>query len=174
MPTGSDPGPSTRARRERPDVVAGQSLADGQCRASDRRALQVFAQARAAASTGVQRAGERGVLDGDPARSQRTHHGARPRILSSDGVYAHAVRKRWFSRRAFLLHVEFFVLASMCLVAGWWQVTRALTGNGLSWVYSAEWPGFALLAIFAWWHLIHEDPEAYRARKQRPAEWDDD
>ena len=53
-------------------------------------------------------------------------------------------------------------------------MTRALTGNGLSWVYSAEWPGFALLAILAWWHLIHEDPEEYRARKQRPAEWDDD
>jgi hypothetical protein len=31
-----------------------------------------------------------------------------------------------------------------------------------------------VLAIFAWWHLIHEDPEAYRARKQRPPEWDDD
>ena len=43
--------------------------------------------------------------------------------------------------------IEFFLLASACLVAGWWQVTRALTGNGLSWVYSAEWPGFAVLAI---------------------------
>jgi len=52
-------------------------------------------------------------------------------------------------------------------------VTRALTGNGLSWVYSAEWPGFAILALLGWWHLIHEDPEAYRARKQRPAEWDE-
>jgi len=83
------------------------------------------------------------------------------------------VRKRWFSRRAFLLHFEFFSLASACLVAGWWQVTRALGGNGLSWVYSAEWPGFAILAILAWWHLIHEDPEAYRARKQRPPEWDE-
>ncbi len=52
-------------------------------------------------------------------------------------------------------------------------MTRALGGNGLSWVYSAEWPGFAILAILAWWHLIHEDPEAYRARKQRPPEWDE-
>jgi hypothetical protein len=115
-----------------------------------------------------------GVLDGDPARSQTATHVPRPSNWASDGVYAHAVRKRWFSRRAFLLHVEFLVLASACLVAGWWQVTRALTGNGLSWVYSAEWPGFALLAILAWWHLIHEDPEAYRARKQRPAERNDD
>ncbi len=88
--------------------------------------------------------------------------------------YALGVRKRWFSRRAIQLHIEFFLLAAGCLVAGWWQVTRALTGNSLSWVYSAEWPGFAVLAVLAWWHLVHEDPEAYRARKQRPPEWDED
>jgi hypothetical protein len=133
----------------------------------------VFALVWSEAFTGVHRRA-RGVLEGDPHRSQTAAHVPRPRNWSSDGVYAHAVRKRWFSRRAFLLHIEFFLLASACLVAGWWQVTRALTGNGLSWVYSAEWPGFAVLAILAWWHLIHEDPEAYRARKQRPPEWDDD
>jgi NADH:ubiquinone oxidoreductase subunit K len=32
-------------------------------------------------------------------------------------------------------------------------------------VYSVEWPLFALLAIWGWWHLIHEDPEAYRQRR---------
>ncbi len=82
------------------------------------------------------------------------------------------VRQRWFSRRAVLLHCEFWLIALACLAAGWWQVTRALGGNGLSWFYSAEWPAFAVLAIAGWWHLVHEDPEAYRARKQRPAEWD--
>jgi len=82
------------------------------------------------------------------------------------------VRKRWFSRRALFLHLEFLLLTAGCLAAGWWQVTRALSGNGLSWFYSAEWPGFALIAIYGWWHLIHEDPEALRARKQRPPEWD--
>jgi hypothetical protein len=78
-----------------------------------------------------------------------------------------AVRKRWFSRRALLLHLEFAVLVCGCLAAGWWQATRALGGNGLSWFYTFEWPAFALVAIAAWWHLIHESPEAYRARKQR-------
>jgi hypothetical protein len=87
-------------------------------------------------------------------------------------VYSGTVRKRWFSRRAVFLHIEFSLLASGCLVAGWWQVTRALSGNGLSWFYSAEWPGFALIAVYGWWHLIHEDPEALKARKQRPPEWD--
>ena len=93
--------------------------------------------------------------------------------IKSARAYAVVVRKRWFSRRAMLLHFEFWLPAFACLIAGWWQMTRALAGNGLSWLYSVEWPAFALLAIAGWWHLIHEDPEEYRARKQRPPEWDD-
>jgi len=82
------------------------------------------------------------------------------------------VRKRWFSRRALLLHVEVALIAPACLAAGWWQATRALAGNGLSWFYSVEWPAFAVLAVAGWWHLIHEDPEAYRARKRGSPDWD--
>jgi integral membrane protein len=78
------------------------------------------------------------------------------------------LRKRWLSRRALLLHLEVAVVAPGCAVAGWWQATRALAGNALSWVYSVEWPVFSLLAIAGWWYLVHEDPEVYRARKQRP------
>jgi len=76
-------------------------------------------------------------------------------------------RQRWFSRRALLLHLEVAIVAPGCVVAGWWQATSALAGNELSWVYTVEWPVFALLAVAGWWYLIHEDPEAYRARKQK-------
>ncbi len=82
------------------------------------------------------------------------------------------VRKRWLSPRALLLHLAVACIAPGCLVAAWWQATRALSGNGLSWFYSIEWPVFAVLAVLGWWNLIHEDPEVYRARKQRPPEWD--
>jgi integral membrane protein len=75
------------------------------------------------------------------------------------------VRQRWFSGRALLLHLEVIVVAPGCVAAGWWQATRALAGNGLSWLYSVEWPIFAILAIGGWWRLIHEDPADYRARK---------
>jgi phage shock protein PspC (stress-responsive transcriptional regulator) len=78
-----------------------------------------------------------------------------------------STRRRWFSRRALLLHLEVVVVAPACAVAGWWQATRALAGNELSWVYSVEWPIFALLAIWGWWHLLHEDPEAYKLRRAR-------
>jgi len=68
------------------------------------------------------------------------------------------------------LHLEVAVVAPGCAAAGWWQATRALSGNGLSWVYSVEWPAFALIAIAGWWHLIHEDPESYKARKARASD----
>ncbi len=77
------------------------------------------------------------------------------------------MRKRWFSRRSLLLHLEFGLVVVGCLAAGWWQATRALGGNGLSWFYSVEWPAFAVIAIAAWWHLIHEDPEVRESRKRR-------
>jgi integral membrane protein len=83
---------------------------------------------------------------------------------------ARRVRQRWLSRRALLLHLEVVIVAPGCALAGWWQATRALAGNSLSWVYSVEWPVFALLAIAGWWHLVHEDPERYRARTQRSAD----
>ena len=91
-------------------------------------------------------------VEGRPHRSLRSH--------------VASVRRRWLSRRALLLHLTVAVLAPGCGVAGWWQATRALAGNGLSWVYSVEWPIFALIAIAAWWQLIHEDPQAYEARKR--------
>ena len=50
-------------------------------------------------------------------------------------------------------------MAAGCAAATWWQAGRALSGNGLSWFYTFEWPVFAGIAIAGWWHLIHEDPE---------------
>ena len=41
---------------------------------------------------------------------------------------------------------------------------QALHGNSLSWAYTVEWPGFAVVAVLAWWHLIHEDPASRSAR----------
>jgi Na+/pantothenate symporter len=90
-----------------------------------------------------------------------------------------SVMHRWLSRRAFLLHVEVLVIAVACGAATWWQASRALGGNGLSWFYTFEWPVLAGIAVAAWWHLIHEDPEERAARRrerakdpaERTAEW---
>lgn len=91
------------------------------------------------------------------------------------------VRRRWFSPRAVLLHLELLIIATGCGIATWWQMGRALGGNGLSWFYTFEWPAFVGIAVAAWWHLIHEDPVARAARlrerevevepAERQAEW---
>ena len=77
------------------------------------------------------------------------------------------MRARWLSRRSLGLHVAVLLWFPGCLLAGWWQVTRALDGNGLSYLYSVEWPAFALLGVWAWWVLVHADPERAGARGQR-------
>ena len=57
-----------------------------------------------------------------------------------------------------LLHFLLVTVAPGCLVAGWWQVHRALSGNLLSYFYSVEWPIFSVLAVVAWWQLVHDQP----------------
>lgn len=68
------------------------------------------------------------------------------------------VRTDWWSRRAIGLHVALGLTVPACALACWWQTSRALSGNTLSWVYSFEWPFFAGYAVYMWWRLIHEDP----------------
>lgn len=81
------------------------------------------------------------------------------------------VHQRWLSRRAIILHSEFAFLVAGCGAATWWQATRALGGHFLSWFYTFEWPILGLIALAGWWHLIHEDPEKYRARKAGLDDW---
>ena len=77
-----------------------------------------------------------------------------------------AVRQRWLSRQAVLLHVALLVWFPGCLLAFWWQVHRAFGGNTLSYLYSIEWPAFALVGVWAWWGLVHTDPEQVGRRAQ--------
>lgn len=72
-----------------------------------------------------------------PDRSPRT-----------DGRWSYALR----------LHLPFLVAASGCLFAGWFELTRALAGRQVAWVYAFEWPLFAILGTYIWWRLWHESP----------------
>jgi hypothetical protein len=81
-------------------------------------------------------------------------------------------RTRWFSRRSLLLHLAVVVWVPGCGVAAWWQVTIAMSGNELGWLYAVEWPVFAVLGVLGWWQLVHDDPETIADRKlgrRRPA-----
>ena len=63
---------------------------------------------------------------------------------------------RWLSWRALRLHAALLVVVPGCLAAGWFELTRALAGNELSWVYVFEWPFFAAFAARMWWRLLGE------------------
>lgn len=71
--------------------------------------------------------------------------------------------------RSLLLHLAFIAIASGCLIAGWWQVHRAMAGNGLSYLYSIEWPALAVVAGIGWWQMFHDTPEDIAARKAHHA-----
>jgi len=75
-------------------------------------------------------------------------------------------QQRWFSRRAFGLHTAIVLWVPGCLFAFWWQVTRAFDGNGLSYLYSVEWPAFAVVGVWGWWLLLHTDPDTVGRRAQ--------
>lgn len=65
-----------------------------------------------------------------------------------------------------MLHAAFLSIAAGCLMAGWWQVHRALQGNTLSYLYSVEWPAFIVVAGIGWWQMVHDTPEDIAARRR--------
>lgn len=79
------------------------------------------------------------------------------------------MRERWLSRRALGMHLALAILVPGCLAAGWWQVTVALSGNSLGWLYSVEWPFFAGFGVWVWWNLIHDNTDVVGARALRGA-----
>ncbi len=68
-------------------------------------------------------------------------------------------RQRWLGRRALRLHLALVIAVPGCLAAGGFELSRALSGNALSWVYVFEWPFFAGFACYLWWRLLHEDEQ---------------
>jgi len=71
----------------------------------------------------------------------------------------------WTSKRAISLHVALGIFVPGCVALTWWQASRALGGNTLSWVYTFEWPFFGAYAVFMWWKLVHDEPVG-RARDE--------
>lgn len=51
----------------------------------------------------------------------------------------------WIAR-----HVVAVVLVAGFLGLGWWQYTRAASGNTISWGYALQWPAFAAFVVFVW------------------------
>jgi hypothetical protein len=69
------------------------------------------------------------------------------------------VRSTWLSSRAVLLHITTILLVATMAGLTWWQASRALSGNTLSFVYAFEWPLLAGVVVYMWWDLLHERPD---------------
>jgi hypothetical protein len=80
------------------------------------------------------------------------------------------VRERWLSRRALFLHLGCLLFVPFCVAATWWQITRAEDGNGLSYLYTFEWPVFAIVGVYFWWQFLHTDYETVGLRGMRNQE----
>ena len=71
-----------------------------------------------------------------------------------------APQTRCLTGKALRLHATVIVVASGCLAAGGFELSRALSGHGFSWVYVFEWPFFAGFSVVIWWRLLHQDDPA--------------
>jgi hypothetical protein len=63
----------------------------------------------------------------------------------------------WWSPTACRLHLTLAIAFPGCLAAGWFELTRALGGREIAWVYAGEWPLYGLCGIYIWWRLLHAD-----------------
>jgi hypothetical protein len=63
----------------------------------------------------------------------------------------------WFAGAALRLHAAMVTGVTLAGTATWLEWTRARAGHPVAWVYTFEWPLFALLGIFLWWRLLHPD-----------------
>lgn len=59
-----------------------------------------------------------------------------------------------FSLGALRFHVPLLIGVTVCVYAGWFELSRARAGHTVAWVYAFEWPGFAVVGIYIWWRMI--------------------
>lgn len=63
------------------------------------------------------------------------------------------------------------VWVALCGLAAWWQVGRAIEGNGLSFMYAIEWPAFAVLGVLGWYAMLNmEKATAHEEQARREYE----
>jgi len=75
-----------------------------------------------------------------------------PASADSGPVWRFLITPRWVG-----WHVLMVVACWGMLWLGDWQLHRALSGNGLSWAYTFEWPLFAGFAVVFWAKTIRDE-----------------
>jgi len=83
--------------------------------------------------------------------------------VRSGPVWHFLVKPRWIGWHLFMV-ASFWGM----LWLGDWQFHRALTGNGLSWAYTFEWPLFAVFAVVFWAKTIRDEFRIRRGEMPDP------
>jgi hypothetical protein len=81
----------------------------------------------------------------------------------AEPVWRFLLRPRWLGWHL-LMVVSFFGMFWL----GDWQLRRALSGNGLSWAYTFEWPLFAVFAVVFWAKTIRDEFRIRRGEMPDP------
>ena len=61
------------------------------------------------------------------------------------------------SSHSLRIHLGLFVAEAICLSAFVLEMSRALSGNTLSWAYVVEWPVLGAYAVYMWRRLLTEE-----------------
>ena len=61
------------------------------------------------------------------------------------------------TKNAFRIHFGLFLAEVICIPAFFFELSRALDGNTLSWAYVVEWPFLALYAVYMWRKMLREE-----------------
>jgi hypothetical protein len=77
-------------------------------------------------------------------------------------------RIRWLSGPALRLHAALAGGLALSGGATWLEWTRARDGHAIAWVYTFEWPLFAVLGTYLWWRLLRADGRPERGPDRRP------
>ncbi len=59
-----------------------------------------------------------------------------------------------FSLSALRFHVPLLIGIALCTFAGLFELSRARAGHTIAWVYTFEWPAFAVVGTYIWWQMI--------------------
>lgn len=63
------------------------------------------------------------------------------------------------SKDRFRIHLGLVLAELICIPAFIFELSRALSGNELSWAYVFEWPVLGLYAIYMWRKMLHDERE---------------
>ena len=55
------------------------------------------------------------------------------------------------------IHFGLFLAELICIPAFFFEISRALAGNHLSWAYVFEWPFLGIYAVYMWRKMLKEE-----------------